>query len=228
MASLDAAALFRVPNLVAVITGGGTGLGLMMAKALAHNGAHRVYILGRRRHKLDEAAQASPHGNIVPLQCDVTSKDALAAAAAHVERETGYINLLVANAGIMGPQVGGLKKDASVRELQEFLWNWDAGEFSRTYEVNNTAVFFTAVAFLGLLDKGNQKGNVEGVSSQIIVTASIAGLLRIVITGFAYVTSKAAAVSMTKALATVLAPHGIRANAIAPGSEYSCFSCGCS
>ena len=71
MASIDAAKLFGVSGLVAVVTGGGTGVGLMMAKALALNGAAKVYILGRRLAKLQEAAAQSPHGNIIPIACDV-------------------------------------------------------------------------------------------------------------------------------------------------------------
>lgn len=49
--------LFSVSGLVAVITGGGSGIGWMMAKALAESGAERVYIVGRRREKLVEAAK---------------------------------------------------------------------------------------------------------------------------------------------------------------------------
>jgi len=49
--------LFNVNGLVAVITGGGTGIGLTMAKALADNGAERVYIVGRRQEVLEEAAK---------------------------------------------------------------------------------------------------------------------------------------------------------------------------
>jgi hypothetical protein len=56
MSSLDAASLFGVKGLVAVITGGGTGIGLMMAKALEHNGA-KVYIIGRRLETLQTAAK---------------------------------------------------------------------------------------------------------------------------------------------------------------------------
>jgi NADP-dependent 3-hydroxy acid dehydrogenase YdfG len=57
---LDAGSLFRVDGLVAVITGGGTGIGLMMAHALAENGAAKVYIVGRRKAKLEEAAKGYP------------------------------------------------------------------------------------------------------------------------------------------------------------------------
>ena len=73
--NLQAATLFSVPSMVAVVTGGGTGIGLMVAKALALNGAAKVYILGRRLEKLEEAAKQSPHGNMIPLQCDVCIQD---------------------------------------------------------------------------------------------------------------------------------------------------------
>jgi pyruvate/2-oxoglutarate dehydrogenase complex dihydrolipoamide dehydrogenase (E3) component len=64
MSSLDAASLFGVKGLVAVITGGGTGIGLMMAKALEHNGA-KVYIIGRRLETLQTAAKEAVR--LVPL-----------------------------------------------------------------------------------------------------------------------------------------------------------------
>ena len=52
--------LFGVQGLVALITGGGTGIGWMMAKALAEQGAERIYIVGRRREKLEQAASRYP------------------------------------------------------------------------------------------------------------------------------------------------------------------------
>jgi NADP-dependent 3-hydroxy acid dehydrogenase YdfG len=52
--------LFNVDGLVAVITGGGTGIGKMMATALAENGAHKVYIIGRREDKLKELEAKFP------------------------------------------------------------------------------------------------------------------------------------------------------------------------
>ncbi len=59
VSSGDASSLFRVDGLVAVITGGGSGIGLMMAKALAANGAAKVYIIGRRMESLEAAAKES-------------------------------------------------------------------------------------------------------------------------------------------------------------------------
>lgn len=58
--SLIAGNLFGVDGLVAVITGGGTGIGAMMTTALAENGAARIYIIGRRIEKLQEMAAKYP------------------------------------------------------------------------------------------------------------------------------------------------------------------------
>ena len=191
-----------------------------MAKALALNGAKKVYIIGRRKEKLEEACKQSPHGNIFSIVGDVTSKDSLAAAASRIEAETGYINLLIANSGIAGPTVAGLPPGASLKQFKDFAWNYSSEDFTQTYNVNNTAVFFTVIAFLELLDAGNSKGNMSGgVSSQVVITASIASFVRVVVSGWAYVTSKAAAVSMTKAFASSMVPYGIRCNAIAPGRK---------
>ncbi|KAK3395193.1 hypothetical protein B0H63DRAFT_492155 [Podospora didyma] len=84
--SLKCNRLFAVDGLVAVITGGGSGLGLMMAMALAENGASKVYIVGRRENKLREAAASYPD-ILVPLPGDVTSQDSLQAMAQRVRQE---------------------------------------------------------------------------------------------------------------------------------------------
>lgn len=76
----------------------------MLTRALALNGAKRIYILGRRADFLHQAAQSINPDIVIPLPCDVTSQKSLLAAAAHVEKETGYFNLIIANAGMMGPR----------------------------------------------------------------------------------------------------------------------------
>lgn len=196
----------------------------MMAKALATNGAAKVYILGRRKEKLDAAARECPTGNIIPMVCDVTSKPSLQAAASQITSETGYINLLIANSGVAGPLLTALPPKPTLQQFQQEAWKASMEDFTSTYNVNNTAAFYTVIAFLELLDAGNKKQNLPGITSQAIITASIASFLRQVVTGFAYVTSKAAAVSMTKALATYLVPYGIRCNAFAPGCVFPLFS----
>lgn len=195
----------------------------MMARALATNGAKRVYIAGRRLDKLQAAASTHPD-ILIPVVCDVTSKDSLAALSAKVKEEVGYVNLVVCNSGVSGPGVGGLganAKDSAVG-LQKAIWDaWSMEDFTATFNVNCTAVFFTAIAFLDLLDLGNKPENrAGGVLSQIVITGSIASYIRLVVSGFAYVGSKAAVLQMMKAMATYLAPFQIRTNAICPG-KYS-------
>ena len=220
MSSLEAANLFNVKGLVAVITGGGSGIGLMMTKALALNGAYKVYIIGRRREVLEAAAKESPHGNIIPIVGDVTSKDTLQSIVSHIEKEVGYINVLIANSGIGGPQSTSITPETSLEDYQSVLWDQPFDEYTKTFAVNTSAVFFCIVAFLKLLDAGNKKGNVEQ-KSQVIATGSIGGFNRKVPGGWAYGQSKAATTLMMKMMATNLVPYGIRANVMAPGRESS-------
>ncbi|KAL9596712.1 MAG: hypothetical protein Q9219_005623 [cf. Caloplaca sp. 3 TL-2023] len=214
MGSIEASNLFAVKDIVAVITGGGSGLGLMMAKALAVNGARKVYIVGRRQEVLEAAAKEAT--NIVPLVGDVTSKDSLQSIAEQVKNDIGYVNVLIANSGIGGPQTPAITPQTSLEDYQSALWNLPQEEYERTFAVNVAAVHYTLVAFLHLLDAGNKKKNVEQ-QSQFIVTSSIGGFNRNVPGGYPYGQSKAAATLLVKQLATQMVPYSIRANAIAPG-----------
>jgi NAD(P)-dependent dehydrogenase (short-subunit alcohol dehydrogenase family) len=193
-----------------------------MAKALEANGA-KVYIVGRRKDKLDEAAATALHGNIIPLQCDVTSKSSLQNVAARIAEETGYVNLVIANSGILGPNYSELLpsdegKIPNIQEAQKVLWGPSMEQLTEVYNVNVIGVYYTAIAFLDLLDKGNQARNVQQ-TSQILVTSSIGAFYRAwPQAGMAYTTSKAAVTHLTKSLASYLIQYRIRVNAIAPGS----------
>lgn len=191
-----------------------------MAKALALNGAHKVYIIGRRKEMLEATAKESPHGNIIPIVGDVTSKEDLKSIASTIEKEVGYINVLIANSGVAGPQSPSITPETSLKDFQAALWEQRFEDYTDTFAVNVSAVFFTVVAFLSLLDAGNAKGNVEQ-KSQVIATSSIAGFNRNVPGGYAYGQSKAATTSLMKQLATQLVPYGIRSNVIAPGRTSS-------
>nr|POE54508.1 putative oxidoreductase ygcw [Quercus suber] len=214
--------LFNVNGLVAVITGGGSGLGLYAARALDKNGAKVVYIVGRRKETLEAAAKTAVNGTIKPIVGDVTSKESLQKIVDQVKQEQGFVNLLFANAGVIGPKIGGefgkRSGKPSVQEMQTALWEPDMADFSNTLNVNVTGVYYGAIAFLELLDAGNKKRNVPQ-DSQIIVTSSIAALSRQVSAGYAYSLSKAAVTHMVKMLATTFAQneYRIRANVIAPG-----------
>jgi len=192
----------------------------MIARALALNGASKVYIIGRRKEKLEEAAASVSTSNIIPLVGDVTSKEALASIVSTITSQTGYINVLIANSGILGPQsslpTSGIQ---TVADFQKAYGEASFQEYADTFNLNTVAVWFTVVAFLGLLDEGNKKGNVTQ-KSQVIATSSIGGFNRMVPGGYAYGQSKAATTHLIKQLATGLVPFGIRSNAIAPGCKF--------
>ncbi|KAM4060753.1 short chain dehydrogenase [Hirsutella rhossiliensis] len=159
--SYSAQALFEVKNLVAVVTGGGSGLGKVIAHALAANSAKAVYILGRREEALVQTRDSSPNPDVTHLiVCDVTSKDSLAAAADRVRKDVSYCNAVFANRGIAMAGVGDAIRhvgSSSAKSLQEKLWASSMGELTKTFHVNVTGAFYTAVAFLDPLDESNKR-----------------------------------------------------------------------
>ncbi|KAF2111441.1 hypothetical protein BDV96DRAFT_582163 [Lophiotrema nucula] len=223
MSSLEVSSLFGVKGMVFVITGGGSGIGAMFAKALDVNGAAKVYILGRRLENLQEIANTATNKSIIPIQCDITSKDSLAAAAAQVEKESGHVNAVIANSGATGPDMYGLPKDRkpTLEEVRKYLWDTPMEHFNQAFEVNATACFYTLVAFMTLLDAGNKSeiSKSTGVTSQFIVTGSIGAFSRRPGMGFAYAGSKMAIIHIVKQLATMLADWriDIRTNCFCPG-----------
>lgn len=155
----------------------------------------------------------------MPLKLDVTSQDDLQAAADQVRREVGHIHLLIANAGVSGPMLDGLKPRYTLRDFVKHAWSSSMEEFNETFNVNCGAVYYTILAFLELLDEGNKHRPESGCKSQVIATASTASFLRHPRAGYAYLASKAGLVSMMKTLSTFCVPWGVRFNTIAAGRE---------
>lgn len=224
MVANDLNSLFNVNGIVAVITGGGSGLGLYAARALDANGAKKVYIVGRREQTLNEAAKTATNGTITPIVGDVSDKASLQKIADQIRQEEGFVNLVFANAGVSGPRtrndIPSLARGEvpGLEEYQHGLLKPEASEFTNTSHVNVTGVYYTAATFLDLLDAGNKKRNVAQ-DSQILVTSSVAGFSRHLASSFAYSTSKAAVNHLVKMLATSFAQNKfhIRVNLIAPG-----------
>lgn len=156
---------------------------------------------------------------IIPLKGDITSQESLRAMAQSIRDEVGYINLLIANAGVTGPMLESLKKNYTLKDFVEHAWATPMEDFTSTYHTNCTALYYTVLAFLELLDEGNTRGNY--MKSQVIATASTASFLRHPRAGYAYLSSKAGVISMIKALSTFCVPWGIRFNAIAAGRQYT-------
>ena len=92
--------LFNVEGWTCVVTGGGTGIGLMIAQAFANNGA-RVFITGRRKEVIENSAQkwgsalAHPKGAIVPVQCDNNDKKSILELVEAVKRQSKSLDVLV-------------------------------------------------------------------------------------------------------------------------------------
>ena len=146
----------------------------------------------------------------------------LRCALTYTDHFRGFINLLFANAGVSGPKDRQNLNDKgdkpSIKDFQQALWSPETEEYTKALHVNCTAVYYTTLAFLGLLDAGNKKRNVPQ-DSQVIVTSSIAGFSRHLASSFAYSTSKAAVNHLVKMMSTCFAQNGfhIRCNLIAPG-----------
>lgn len=216
--------LFSVNGFKAVVTGGGTGIGLMITQALVRNGA-KVYITGRRAEPLDLAvknySEQSGGGKIVPIVSDISDKSQVEALAREIaSQEPDGINLLVNNAGI-APEEAMLGKQpddkmGDVDTVYRWLWNAEPEEWRRTFDTNVMGQYYVAVAFLPLLHKATNK--TPGHSSSIINITSVSGVTKSPSKGqYAYTTSKAAALHLTRVLADTFKELGVRVNSIAPG-----------
>ncbi|RYP76023.1 hypothetical protein DL770_007301 [Monosporascus sp. CRB-9-2] len=223
---LGAGNLFSVHGLVAVVTGGGTGIGLMITKALVANGASKVYIIGRRLAVLEEAAKSTGSSAVIPLVCDVTSQTDLAAAASKVHSEVGYVNLVVCNSGIGGPYGISPRPNMSLDEYASANLAVDFDDYTKTFAINTTAVWYTAMTFLKLLEYVSMHTPVERESlsesnveqkSQVVAVSSIGGFNKQSTGGYAYGQSKAACTHLVKQLSIALPQWDIRANVICPG-----------
>ncbi|KIJ17865.1 hypothetical protein PAXINDRAFT_161959 [Paxillus involutus ATCC 200175] len=237
--STDPAFLFGVEGQIAVVTGGGTGIGLMISTALENNGA-TVYIIGRRLDVLEKAAsQHSRHGRIIPLQGDITSRDSLLSVAQTLKARHGYIDLLVNNAGIarnllpsrLPSPLDDIDRSTeesipSIKSFQDVLWNTGGPTgFAETFETNVTAIYYTTVAFLELLHLGNlRRGALPPIlappqpTSQVI-TISSSGSFRVDarVLSISYTLAKHACTHLGKLLANILADWNIRSNVLCPG-----------
>jgi gluconate 5-dehydrogenase len=182
---------FSLRGETALITGGGTGIGLAMARALHAAGA-RVVLVGRREAELTAAVRLLGTGASHVVH-DITQLDAAQALVAHVTREAGPVTCLVNNAGIH------LKKPAVETTPEDFQ-----------------NVLNTHVVGAHALTRAVAPGMIERRHGSILFTGSMASLFGIPLV-IAYTAAKSAMVGMVKGYATEFSAHGVRVNCIAPG-----------
>ncbi|XP_044717727.1 short chain dehydrogenase domain-containing protein [Hirsutella rhossiliensis] len=195
--------LFDLSGKVALITGGGSGLGLMMAQSLAANGA-KVYICGRTKDKIETASQVHSKGavgDIIPIQADVSSKEEIRALFDEIGSREKCLCILVNNAGVCEATYP-VAEAKSADELKRFLFDSDKGTFDSwidVYRTNVASVYFTTAAMLPLLQASTEQH--PGWSGTVINVGSVSGVVQSAENHFSYNASKAA----------------IRVNNIAPG-----------
>ncbi len=176
---------------VAIITGGGSGIGLAIAEKFVANGIHTV-VAGRDKEKLENARKQL--GELCyPVSCDVSDLSSIPGFVEKIVKQFGQIDILVNNAGI------NMKK--------EFIEVTDE-DFQQVIKTNLTSVF---VISREVVKQMIQKGS--GCIIHISSMAAQYGLPKVI----AYSASKTAIDGMTRAMAVELSPKGIRVNAIAPG-----------
>ncbi|KAL8725893.1 MAG: hypothetical protein Q9181_006245 [Wetmoreana brouardii] len=211
--------LFDVSKFTAIVTGGGTGIGLMITQALVTNGA-KVYITGRREEALSHVVDLynTGPGKVIALP----QKDEVKRLAQEVaSKESNGIHLLVNNAGIARDDntrfsKAGKPDSKSPDNVSEHLMSSESEDWADTFQTNITAQYFMSAAFLPLLAKGREV--TPGYSTSIVNVASISGVMKGSSMGqFAYATSKAGLIHLTRMLATTFAETKIRVNCIAPG-----------
>lgn len=182
---------FSLSGQLALVTGGGTGLGYAMSAALLAAGA-RVVITGRRADILEKAvdslgegAHACPH--------DITDHKNIPSLIDFISHEVGEPTILVNNAGV---------------HLKKPLSETSDAEFHRVLATHVEGAFAMSRTVAGRM-KATGHGTILFIASM----TSLIGMPNVV----AYSAAKSAIVGMVRALATELGPSGIRVNAIAPG-----------
>lgn len=193
--------LFSIEGKSALVTGGSSGIGLMIAQGFLEAGA-RVYISSRKADVCRQVAEElSSIGECIAIPADMTSVEERRTLVSEISKNEDGLSILVNNAGAMWVQPVDKYPDIA---------------FDKLMSVNVSAVFSLSRDLLPLLEKAGSKED----PARIINIGSMDGFhIRTVFEAgaFAYSASKAAVHHLTRNLAVELAPRNITVNAIAPG-----------
>jgi len=196
--TLNIERLFSVRGKVALVTGGATGIGRMIADGLVQNGV-KVYIASRKLEECETTAEdLSQLGACVPLQVDLGKQDSLEALAGEIASREPALHILINNAGTGWAQ--------RLDDYPEAGWD-------KAMTLNVKAPFFLAKALLPQL----RAAATDEDPARIINIGSIDGMSSRLNNNFVYGTSKAAIHQLSRLLGHYLARDRITVNAIAPG-----------
>lgn len=198
MADEELRRLFGVEGKVALVTGGGQGLGRMIAEGLVRAGV-RVYIASRKLDVCEAtAAELSRLGTCVALQADLSNEAGCRALAEAVRDREPALHVLVNNSGATW--------GAPLDEFPDAAWD-------RSFDLNVRAVFNLTRALLPALRAAATADD----PARVINIGSVDGLRVPLLETYAYSASKAAVHHLTRVLASRFAGEHIAVNAIAPG-----------
>lgn len=201
--------MFDYTGKVVAITGASSGLGKQMAEGYAQCGANLV-LLARRIERLEASAaewEAKYGVKVLPVACDVTSAESIAAAVAKVDEVFGHCEVIVNDAG--GEKGTGTP-----------LLNFQRSDWDFTVNLDLTSVYSVTQTFANLMTKAMAAG--KQTYGRVINIASIYGLVgNTALPTIAYHTTKGAVVNFTKGAAAELATTGITVNCICPGYFYT-------
>lgn len=190
--------LFDVSGKVAVVSGGSSGIGFMMAQGLLENGA-KVYITARKIGQLKDAQKAlSEFGDCVAVASDLSTIAGIEGFVAELSKHETKLDILINNAGAVWA--------APVESFPEEGWD-------KVMDINVKGLFFMTQKCLPLLKAA---GSTES-RARVINIASINGIRNSGMATYSYTASKSAVVNLTTHLATDLIDSNILVNAIAPG-----------
>lgn len=205
---VPAMALFSVSGQVAIITGGGTGLGAMVARTLANNGVARVYVVGRR---LDRLAHL------------VISLESL---AAYIKAEMGHNGLQIAYSGVAGPLAHTVPPDANIAGFTAFALGTSMEEFythvsgklhgSISHMCSSSVPCSMRVVSGERRDRLPASGRPGSPSSQVILTKPVAAYTLQIMSRSAYTSSKAACISLCKTSSSCRIRWHVGVNSLAP------------
>lgn len=185
----------------ALVTGAARGIGLATARLLLSRGC-RVVAIDRENVDAGFVARENPAARerVRTVTLNVTDGHAITALRTQIESDWGPVGILVNNAGISPKNT--LDKSNGILDITPEEW-------ALVLDVNLTAVLRLCQTFLpGMIGQG---------WGRIVNLSSMAGRTKSVATGGSYMASKAAVLGITRAIAGEMGPHGITANAVAPG-----------
>ncbi|WP_371999404.1 SDR family oxidoreductase (plasmid) [Tistrella mobilis] len=190
--------LFDISGKVALVTGGSRGIGEMIATGYVENGA-KVYVSSRKATVCQQIAdKLSERGTCIALPADVSTLAGIESLVAEIGAREQKLDILVNNAGATW--------GAAIDDYPENGWD-------KVVDLNMKSVFFLTQKLLPLL-----RASASAASpARVINIASINGINPTFLETYAYTSSKAGCIMLTRHLAKRLAAENILVNAIAPG-----------